>query len=67
MSPSKLKLKLRRGVKNEQKAVIVVYLVEESIEMRNEEIEKEIMKTLSSSPPVIPWLRNVEKVTVTRA
>ena len=52
---------------NGKKAVIVISLVEESVEVSNKEIEKEIMKELSKHPPTIPWLKNVEKVTVTEA
>ena len=50
-----------------KKAVIVVSLVEESAEKANEEIEKEIMEELSKHPPIIPWLKKVEKVAVTEA
>ena len=51
----------------DKKAVIVISLVEESAEKANEEIEKEIMEKLSKHPPMIPWLKRVEKVTVTKA
>ena len=47
-----------------KKAVIVVRLVEESVEGVNEEIEKEILEELSTGEPSIPWFKNVEKVTV---
>jgi hypothetical protein len=47
-----------------KKAVIVVSLVEESAEKPNEEIEKEILEELSKHPPVIPWLKKIDKVTV---
>ena len=47
-----------------RKAVIVIELVEESTETTKEEIEKEILKELSKTYPIIPWLRNIEKVTV---
>ena len=50
-----------------KKAVIVVSLVEESAEKSNEEIENEILMELSKHPTVIPWLKKVEKVTVTEA
>jgi len=50
-----------------KKAVIVVSLVEESAEKPNEEIEKEILEELSKHPSVVPWLKKVEKVTVTEA
>jgi len=48
-----------------KKAVIVIRLLEESAEKSNEEIEKEILEELSKHPPMIPWLKKVEKVTVT--
>ena len=47
-----------------KKAVIVISLVKESAEKSNEEIEKEIFEELSKRPPVIPWMKKVEKVTV---
>ena len=50
-----------------KKAVIVVSLVKESAEKSNEEIEREIMEELSREPARIPWLKRVEKVTVTEA
>jgi len=46
-----------------KKAVIVICLVNESIEKANEEIEKDILKELSARPK-IPWFKSVEKVTV---
>jgi len=50
-----------------KRAIIVVSLVAESAEKSNEEIEKEILEELSKHPPTIPWLKKVEKVTVTEA
>lgn len=50
-----------------KKVIIVICLVEESAEKSNEEIEKEILEELSKHPPVIPWLKKVEKVTVAEA
>jgi len=47
-----------------KKVVIVINLVEESIEKANEEIEKEILQELTEDMPIIPWLESVEKVTV---
>jgi len=47
-----------------KKAVILVSLVEESVEKRNEEIEKEIFEELSERPANIPWMKKVDKVTV---
>ena len=49
---------------NSKKVIIVIQLVEESVEKANEEIEKEIYQELSTDLPVIPWLESVEKVTV---
>lgn len=51
----------------DKKAVIVVSLVKESEEKSNREIAKEIMKELTKELPRIPWLKKVEKVTVTEA
>lgn len=48
-----------------KKAVIVISLVEESAEVANEKIEKDILNELSEEPTRIPWLKEVEKVTVT--
>ena len=47
-----------------KKAIIVIRLVDESAEKSNEEIEKEILEELSKHPPVIPWAKKVEKVTI---
>jgi len=47
-----------------KKAVIVIRLVEESLEIANEKIEKEILEDLSTGEPKIPWFKSVEKVTV---
>ncbi|MFQ6081460.1 MAG: hypothetical protein ACE5OW_07330 [Candidatus Bathyarchaeia archaeon] len=51
----------------DKRAVIVIRLVEESVEKANEEIEREIFEELSKTLPKIPWLQRVEKVTVTEA
>jgi len=51
----------------DKKAVIVISLVEESAEKANKEIEKEITEELSKHPPMIPWLKKDEKVTVSEA
>jgi len=48
-----------------KKAVIVIRLVDESVEKTNEEIEKEILVELSVGQLKIPWFKSVEKVTVT--
>lgn len=51
-----------------KKAVIIIELVEESDEEPNEQIEKEIYEELSKgSPTIIPWFKEVGKVTVTEA
>ncbi len=47
-----------------KKVVIIINLVEESIETTNEEIEKQILNELSDDMPIIPWLERIEKVTV---
>jgi len=47
-----------------KKAVIVIRLVEESVEEPNEEIEKEILDELSTHEPKMPWFKSVEKVTI---
>ncbi len=48
-----------------RKAIIVIRLVEESAEKPLAEIEKDILEELSREPAQIPWLKRVEKVTVT--
>ena len=48
-----------------KKAIIVISLVEESAEVANEEVEKDILDEFSEEPTRIPWLKEVEKVTVT--
>lgn len=47
-----------------KKVIVVINLVEESLEEANEEIEKEIWQELTDDMPIIPWLQNVEKITV---
>ncbi|MCD6240756.1 hypothetical protein J7K27_04450 [Candidatus Bathyarchaeota archaeon] len=47
-----------------KKAIIVISLVKESENKSNNELEKEIFEALSTPPPKIPWMKNVEKVTV---
>lgn len=47
-----------------RKAVIVITLVEESTGKPEEEIKKDIVEELSKEPARIPWLKNVEKVTI---
>jgi len=48
-----------------KKAVIVISLVEEGTEVENRKIEEDILNELSGEPTRIPWLKEVEKVTVT--
>lgn len=48
-----------------KKVVIVIRLVEESLEKDNSEIEQEIIRELKGDLPRIPWLKSIEKVTVT--
>lgn len=50
-----------------RKATIVVRLVEESVEKTTEELEKMIAEGLLERPIEIPYLEEVEKVTVTEA
>jgi len=46
------------------KAIIEIFLVEESAEKAPEEIEREIFEELSSGFAIIPWCKEVEKITV---
>jgi len=48
-----------------KKATITIFLLKESEEKTNEELEKEILKELSKITPMIPWCKKIEKVTVT--
>lgn len=50
-----------------KKVVIVISLVEESVEKPNKEIEKYILEEFTKYPSKIPWFKKVEKVTVTEA
>ena len=47
-----------------KKAVIVVRLIEESLDKANADIEKEIVQELMIDLSVIPGLESVEKITV---
>jgi hypothetical protein len=47
-----------------KKAIIVISLVEESADKRNEELEKDILEELSEEYAPIPWLKSVKKVTI---
>ena len=48
-----------------KKAVIVFSLVQETAEVANEKIEKDISDEFSKEWIGIPWLKEVEKITVT--
>jgi len=48
-----------------KKAVISISLVEESVQVANKDIEKEILNELSNEIPTIPWFKEIEKVKVT--
>ena len=50
-----------------KKATIVITLVEESTQKSNQQIEKEIKTELTADPSKIPWLKKVQKVTLTEA
>jgi len=50
-----------------KKAVLLVRLVEESVERANEEIEREIFEELSEGFTRIPWFAKIEKVTVSES
>jgi len=50
-----------------KKAVILIRLVEKTIERANENIEKEIFEELCEGLPKIPWFKEVEKVTVSES
>ncbi|MCW4053179.1 MAG: hypothetical protein NWE78_08240, partial [Candidatus Bathyarchaeota archaeon] len=52
------------GKMKAKKAVIVVRLIEESLESADSDIEKEIIQELSIDLPVLRWLESIEKVTV---
>ena len=47
-----------------KKAVIVISLIDESLEKPNKDIEKEIFEELSKPPPTIPWMKAVVTVKV---
>jgi hypothetical protein len=50
-----------------KKALIEISLVEESSEKTNDEIASEIFNEISEGRTVIPWCKQVEKVTVIEA
>jgi hypothetical protein len=47
-----------------KRAVITFVLVEESDEVSNERIQKEILDNLSEISRVVPWSASIEKVNV---
>lgn len=47
-----------------RRAIIVVNLIEESVESVNEEIEKAILQELRNDLLIVPWVESIEKVTV---
>ena len=55
---------MRKLKESGKKAVIVVDLVEESMEVPNEQIRKEIFKELLKGLPKIPWMKKVESVKI---
>jgi hypothetical protein len=49
-----------------KKAVIIFFsLVQETIEVANEKIKKDISDEFSNEWTRIPWLKEIEKITVT--
>lgn len=50
-----------------KKAIIVISLVEEAKEKEGTELEKEISEELAKWPVIIPWMKDIEKVTVIEA
>jgi len=50
-----------------KKAVIVISLIDESLEKPNKDIEKEIFEELSKHPPPLPWMKAVVTVKVAKA
>ncbi len=47
-----------------RKAIIVINLIEESLEKSDKEIEKEILEELKNDVLFAPWVESIEKVTV---
>jgi hypothetical protein len=52
------------GKMKAKKAVIVVRLIEESLESADSDIEKEIIQELSIDLPVLRWLESIDKGSV---
>jgi len=50
-----------------KKAVIVISLIDESLEKPDKDIEREIFEELLKHPPTIPWMKAVVMVKVTKA
>ena len=57
-----MKMKQRKTNVRNKKAIIEISLVNESIEVRNEQIRKDIIDELSES--TIPWCKQIERVIV---
>ena len=55
-------MKQRKTNVGNKKAIIEISLVNESVEVNNEQIKKDIIDELSES--IIPWFKQVEKVIV---
>ncbi|MFQ5772633.1 MAG: hypothetical protein ACE5HX_19005 [bacterium] len=55
---------MRKLKESGKKAVIVIQLVEESREVPNEQIKKEIFEELSKGLSKIPWMKKVESIEV---
>ena len=50
-----------------KKGIINFSLVDESLEMENEEIEKEIRNELAENLHSIPWAAKIDKVEITES
>jgi len=57
-----MKMKQRKTNVGNKKAIIEISLVNESIEVRNEQINEDIIDELSES--TIPWCKRIERVIV---
>lgn len=55
-------MKQRKTNVGNKKAIIEISLVNESIEVRNEQIKKDIISELSES--AIPWCKEIERVVI---
>jgi len=57
-----MKMKQRKTYVGNKKAIIEISLVNESVEVRNEQIRKDIIDELSEG--AIPWCKQIERVIV---